>query len=167
MSLVQLAELPDEPDPLDNEEVSRIRSRAKMTSDGRTRPRTVARKYLTKQEKEVRAYLNEHQDEFESRPRTLGECRGGMRPCPFVACTSNLYLDVNPDSGAIKLNHPALEPHEVDPRHSCVHDIVDDNPNGITLEEAGARINLTRERIRQLEVRALLNARASDAMVKP
>ena len=30
-------------------------------------------------------------------------------PCPFVSCRHHLYLDINPESGAIKVNFPGLE----------------------------------------------------------
>ena len=73
------------------------------------------------------------------------------RPCPFVSCSHHLYLDVNPESGAIKLNFPHLEVWEM--AETCSLDVAD--RGGITLEEVGAILNLTRERIRQVEVRGL------------
>ncbi len=90
------------------------------------------------------------------RPIVRGECLEAARPCGFVGCKFNLYLDVNPDSGSIKLNFPELEPHEM--IHSCSLDAADDGPQ--TLDAVGSKMNLTRERTRQLELRALqkLNA---------
>ena len=73
------------------------------------------------------------------------------RPCPFVSCSHHLYLDVNPASGAIKLNFPHLEVWEM--KETCALDVAD--RGGITLEEVGEILNLTRERIRQVEVRGL------------
>ena len=73
------------------------------------------------------------------------------RPCPFVSCSHHLYLDVNPASGAIKLNFPHLEVWEM--KETCALDVAD--RGGITLEEVGDILNLTRERIRQVEVRGL------------
>ena len=73
------------------------------------------------------------------------------RPCPFVSCSHHLYLDVNPQTGAIKLNFPHLEVWEM--AETCSLDVAD--RGGITLEEVGAILNLTRERIRQVEVRGL------------
>ena len=73
------------------------------------------------------------------------------RPCPFVSCAHHLYLDVNPETGAIKLNFPHLEVWEM--AETCSLDVAD--RGGITLEEVGAMLNLTRERIRQVEVRGL------------
>src|SRR5205814_4598170 len=86
------------------------------------------------------------------RHKTRLECVDGERPCPFVACKYHLYLDVNPSSGSIKLNFPDLEPWEL--KESCALDVAD--RGGITLEEVGDLLNLTRERIRQVEVRGLL-----------
>jgi DNA-directed RNA polymerase sigma subunit (sigma70/sigma32) len=78
------------------------------------------------------------------------------RPCPFISCAHHLYLDVNPESGAIKLNFPHLEVWEM--AETCSLDVAD--RGGITLEEVGAILNLTRERIRQVEVRGLYKIRA-------
>jgi hypothetical protein len=74
------------------------------------------------------------------------------RPCPFVSCKHHLYLDVNPETGSIKLNFPDLEVWEM--KETCSLDIAD--KSGITLEEVGEIMNLTRERIRQVEVRGLI-----------
>jgi len=86
------------------------------------------------------------------RPTTRDECRGEARPCPWVACKHHLYLDINPETGSIKINFPDLEPWELS--HTCALDVAE--RGGITLEEVGEIMNLTRERIRQVEVRGLL-----------
>ena len=86
-----------------------------------------------------------------ARPRTRGECIDGARPCPFVGCRYNLFLDVTP-SGSIKLNYPTLEPWEL--AESCALDVADRGEH--TLEAVGLLLNLTRERIRQVMSSALL-----------
>jgi hypothetical protein len=91
------------------------------------------------------------------RPRTRGECLGEPRPCPWVACKHHLYLDINPETGAIKINFPDRESWEL--QNTCALDVAE--RGGITLEEVGEITNLTRERIRQLEVRGLLKLRFS------
>ncbi len=122
----------------------------------RSRPRakTIAPKDLT------RAVLRTGAAELDSedldrtvaeRPRTRGEC-GTQRPCPFVSCRHHLYLDINPETGSIKFNFPDLEPEDL--KESCSLDVAD--RYGVTLEETGGILNITRERVRQLEVRALL-----------
>lgn len=85
------------------------------------------------------------------RPRTRGDCVNGARPCPFVSCHHHLYLDVSPKTGAIKLNRPELGPEDM--TESCALDVAD--RGGETLERVGAIMNLTRERIRQIEVKGL------------
>jgi len=85
-----------------------------------------------------------------ARPRTRGECIDGPRPCPWVACRHHLYLDVNPVTGTIKLNRPELEVDQLD--DSCSLDIADRGEH--TLEAVGVLLNLTRERIRQVEIDA-------------
>lgn len=86
------------------------------------------------------------------RPTTRAECREEQRPCPWVSCRHHLYLDINPESGSIKINFPDLEPWEL--RETCALDVAE--RGGVTLEEVGEIMNLTRERIRQVEVRGLL-----------
>lgn len=85
------------------------------------------------------------------RPRTRAECVDGPRPCPWVGCKHHLYLDVSPETGSVKLNFPDLEPWEL--KHSCSLDVA--AQDGVTLEETGRTMNVTRERIRQLEERGL------------
>jgi len=85
------------------------------------------------------------------RPKTRSECAEGPRPCPHVSCRHHLYLDVSPRTGAIKLNFPDLEVWEM--AISCALDVADGGAT--TLEDVGAILNLTRERIRQLELKAL------------
>jgi hypothetical protein len=125
----------------------KVRRRGRRT---RMRSRTIAMKRLTKEELRLGALLYPPVDE--PRPRTRADCRDQPRPCPWVSCKHHLYLDVNPDTGSIKLNFPDLEVWEM--KDTCSLDIAD--RNGITLEEVGDIMNLTRERIRQVEVRGLL-----------
>ena len=91
----------------------------------------------------------------ENRPRTRADCINGPRPCLFVSCKHNLYLDVNPETGSIKLNFPDKEIWELE--HTCALDVAE--KGGITLEEVGEIMNLTRERIRQVETRGLAKLR--------
>jgi len=118
----------------------------------RTRPRskTIAMKRLTREELRIGALMYPPVDI--PRPTSRAECREEMRPCPWVACKHHLYLDINPETGSIKINFPDLEPWEL--KHTCALDVAE--RGGITLEEVGEIMNLTRERIRQVEVRGLL-----------
>ncbi len=118
----------------------------------RSRPRskTIAMKRLTREELRVGRLLYPPVDI--PRPVNRAECTAEARPCPWVACKHHLYLDVNPETGSIKINFPDLEPWELE--QTCSLDVAD--RGGITLEEVGEIMNLTRERIRQVEVRGLL-----------
>lgn len=84
------------------------------------------------------------------RPRTRADCLAGPRPCPYVSCRHHLYLDVT-DKGALKLVFPDLDPDELE--HSCSLDLAD--RGGLTLEDTSFAMNLTRERVRQLELMAV------------
>jgi hypothetical protein len=115
----------------------------------RRRAKTIAIRRISKEELRREAELLK--DFHYERPKTRAECKDGARPCPFLACKHHLYLDVNPETGSIKLNFPHLELSEM--KETCALDIADRGP--ITLEEIGEIMNLTRERIRQLEQSAL------------
>jgi len=129
-------------------EVSRkIRRRRRRT---RPRSKTIAMKRLTREELRVGAMMYPPVDI--PRPTSREECRGEMRPCPWVACKHHLYLDINPETGSIKINFPELEPWEL--QHTCALDVAE--RGGITLGGVGEIMNLTRERIRPVEVRGLL-----------
>jgi hypothetical protein len=118
------------------------------------RARTISVKRMTKRELELGRLLYPETDYW--KPSTREDCLGSDRPCPFVSCKHHLYLDVSPRTGAIKLNFPDLEVWEM--RETCALDIAD--RGGTTLEDVGAIMNLTRERIRQVEVRALAKLEA-------
>lgn len=83
----------------------------------------------------------------EQRPQTRGDCVNAPRPCVFVSCKHNLYLDVNADTGSIKLNFPDKELQEL--TETCALDVAE--KGGVTLEVVGSLMNITRERIRQIE----------------
>ena len=80
------------------------------------------------------------------RPRTRADCCAGPRPCPWVSCRYNLFLEVNSDTGSIKYNFPDQEIWDV--AHTCALDIAEDGE--LTFEQIGSIFNLTRERIRQI-----------------
>ncbi len=112
---------------------------------GLRRSKTIALKKLSDEERlEIAAVL---EDLDALRPKDRADCRTGERPCPFVSCKYHLYLDVNPHTGSIKLNFPDLEVWEL--AETCALDVAD--RGGMTLEEVGELLNLTRERIRQVE----------------
>jgi hypothetical protein len=67
-----------------------------------------------------------------------------------------LFVDVSARTGAIKLNFPDLDVWDMN--ESCALDVAD--RGGTTLEDVGAIMNLTRERIRQVEVKALAKLEA-------
>ena len=129
---------------------------------GRRRSKTMSRKEIARELRRQKAFglvdpeLQGIIEEIEARrPRSRAECANGPRPCMFIACKHHLYLDVNPATGSIKLNFPDKEVWELE--HTCALDVAD--RGGITLEEVGTIMNLTRERIRQVETRGLAKLR--------
>jgi hypothetical protein len=103
--------------------------------------------------------------EFEYvRAQTRAECKDTPRPCPFVSCRYHLYMDVNEEkrNGAIKINFPDLDVHEME--HTCVLDLAEGGPR--TLDEVGEYMNLTRERVRQIEEECLNKLGGREAAIK-
>jgi len=140
-------------------EVAEVSRKVRRRQRRRTRPRsmTIAMKRLTREEMRQGALLAQYMDY--DRPKSRCQCAAGVRPCPFVSCKHHLYLDVNPETGSIKLNFPHLEVWEME--ETCALDVAE--RGGITLEEVGEILNLTRERIRQVEVRGLLKLKMTAA----
>ena len=126
----------------------KVRRRTKRT---RPRSKTIAMKRMTRAELQLGAAMYPPVLDIE-RPKTRADCKQEARPCPWVACKHHLYLDINPETGSIKINFPDLEPWEM--KHTCALDVAD--AGALTLEEIGLITNLTRERIRQVEVRGLI-----------
>lgn len=95
----------------------------------------------------------------DERPTRRADCLPGgpnaARPCPFVTCASHAVHGV-----VTPAEYGRLDPEEVlarafDPaRPSCVLDIVDEHPGGVTLDGAGDLFDVTRERARQMEQKA-------------
>lgn len=123
----------------------------------RVRARTISIKRLSKRELERGRLL--YPDSDVPQPMSRADCVQGSnaeRPCPFVSCKHHLYLDVNPRNGAIKVNFPDIEVWDMP--ETCALDIAD--RGGVTLDEVGEIMNLTRERVRQLETRGLAKLKA-------
>ena len=136
------------------------RDRTGERQQGKRKSRTIAARRLSKVDFSDGIAIDEDLDQF--RPRHRGDCLNGERPCPWVSCKYHLYLDINPKTGSIKLNFPDVEPAEM--TDTCVLDIADRGP--VTLEDVGRIMNLTRERIRQLEAAASVKIRSTRLAVE-
>ena len=125
--------------------------RPKPKADEFTRTGRLKREKTMNMRRLRREHIHLHPDTVEwlesLKPKTRSECKSGPRPCPHVSCKFHLYLDVNPDTGSIKFNFPDQEVWELN--ETCALDVAE--RGGVTLEEVGYYMNLTRERIRQLE----------------
>lgn len=93
------------------------------------------------------------------RPRTRGECEGsGLRPCPFISCRMHLLTNT---SASGDLRFAGLPKGATDEQvleklggmaSTCALDVVEENPDGLTMEDVGGLLSLTRERVRQIEM---------------
>jgi hypothetical protein len=125
---------------------------------GRRRSKTIARKQMLRERRRMLAQGTIPEIIDYERPMHRADCRDAQRPCLFVSCRYHLYLDVNPITGSIKLNFPDKEVWEL--AETCALDVAE--RGGITLEEVGEIMNLTRERIRQVEVSGLEKLKQGD-----
>ena len=152
MSEPKRNELPVVPDPISEMEGDKPRQRARTMSRKEMARMFRQQKALGGSDPELTALMTELDA---TRPKLRGDCAEGERPCPYVSCKYNLYVDVNPRTGSVKMNFPDKELWEL--AETCALDVAD--KQGITLEEVGVIMNLTRERVRQLEMRGLTKLR--------
>lgn len=141
---------PAPPSPPPDGDLTReqIRSRRKRE----VRARTISTKRMPQRELVIGLLMYpEMPGKDYHRPKDRSDCREGVRPCPYVSCQFHLYLDVSWRTGAIKLNFPDLDVWEMN--ETCALDVAD--RGGTTLEDVGAIMNLTRERVRQVEIKAM------------
>lgn len=158
--LIDVTSLPNaEPTFLTMEESSATREQRRSRRKRDVRARTISVKRMTKREIELGRMLYPDVDGAD-KPVTRAECAEAEGPCPFVSCKHHLYLDVSARTGAIKLNFPDLEVWEM--KETCALNVAD--RGGTTLEDVGTIMNLTRERIRQVEVKGLAKLEALSDM---
>jgi len=143
-------EFPSEPEERDGRRRRRSHARAK----------TISIRRLSKAEINKGRKLYPEHDYW--KPTSRAECANMERPCPFVSCKYHLYIDVHPVRGSIKVNFPDQEVWEM--TESCALDVAD--RGGITLEEVGVIMNLTRERVRQLETLGLSKIQENEDVYK-
>ncbi|MBU1070550.1 DNA-binding protein [Myxococcota bacterium] len=141
----------------DNSPVQKIRKvaeRSLVRSKRKgARPKTRLAKRLSKEERRQSLLLEPWM--HEDLPKTRAECKYGERPCPYVRCRYHLALEVKPNGSLSENFHEIVEMRE-----TCVLDVAERGEN--TLEYIGECMNITRERVRQLETDALQKLRESD-----
>jgi hypothetical protein len=129
-------------------------------SPRRRRARTLSVKQMRRERRRLGvADLDDAGDVMDApRPRFRLECEApwGERPCFYVGCRHHLAYDVNPRTGGLKENFPGQEIEEL--AETCALDVAD--RGGITLEEVAHLLNLTRERVRQIETAGLKKLKA-------
>lgn len=145
-----------------------VRGDGETKGKSRVRAQTISIKRLSKREMERgRELWPPSINEAHERPRTRADCLPGgcneERPCVYVSCKHNLYLDVNDRTGSIKLNFPDRDVDEIP--ETCSLDVA--ARGGVTLEEIAEFEGKTRERIRQVEYKGLAKLRDLAALDNP
>lgn len=128
------------------------------------RSQTLSTRRMAREHRKMRALGELENTNNLGHPTSRAQCVNMPRPCLYVSCRHHLYLDVNEETGSVKFNFPDKEVWELE--ETCALDVAD--RGGITLEEVGSIMNLTRERIRQLELSGLeklkAHARGEDSL---
>jgi len=91
-----------------------------------------------------------------AKPSTRGECANIIRPCPYVSCRHNLYLEVDKKGGIVER---FSDPSEVPPNQSCTLDIVDEF-GMLDPPEIGRVMGLTPHAVGAIEAAGLRNLRS-------
>ena len=111
----------------------------------------------------------ELQDIITHRPKTRGDCIDGPRPCPWALCQYHLFVEVTPRrkvvggemvGGNLKMVFPGRNIKDLD--ETCALDVAD--RGGYTLDQVGLLMNVTRERVRQIQADALKRIRKSGVL---
>lgn len=111
---------------------------------------------LTKGELAIGRLL--YPEPIEWRPRTRADCDKVPRPCPYVGCRHHLAIEVG-RGGSIMYAQAPVEPADL--AYSCSLDLAE--ADGLMLDQVAQALGVTRERVRQLEERALEKARRAAA----
>jgi len=159
----EAAAAPPPPEPLPPPKTPRARDIQGGASKRRhpTRPKTITgSRILKRQLKRGRAEYPETDCCW--KPRTRADCMDGPRPCPFVSCKYHLYLEAGRGRGSIKLLFPDIEPWELG--ETCLLDVAE--LGGVTMEATAVMLNLTKERVRQIQQKALAKLEAQPGALR-
>lgn len=145
-------------------ECERDRKRAYETRrEPRVRRRDVEQAVVVSRSALARVHLRVVEDELPELPWTRGDCADVPRPCPFVSCRHNLYLDVS-SKGAVRFAFPGLEPGEMPAESSCALDVAD--RGGLLENEVAAALNVNLRWAQKIEARALSKLRTRAAALR-
>lgn len=98
---------------------------------------------------------------FAGRPQRRGECAEGPRPCPWASCVHHLAVSVKADGALVIERADVATPWWLE--DSCSLDLAE--RHGMTLEEIATAMGLTRERIRQVERKAIWKLREAGVVL--
>lgn len=102
---------------------------------------------------------------LERRPTWRSECKDGPRPCPWIACKHNKFIESIDSAGRIQRRIPGSNPEDIDPTDSCALDQEEQEERvarqkgGLTYQTIGNEFGVSRERIRQIEGKVLKKIR--------
>lgn len=140
----------------------RLRSRGQRKLGAR--PRTLKTRESAAQVKREAEPLFDWivRDELAARPRYRGDCIDGPRPCPWVGCRYNLFVDVKP-GGYLRMNFPDRDLEDL--VESCALDVAEEGEH--TREAVGDLINLTGPQVGVIESEPIARLREGLSDFRP
>jgi hypothetical protein len=119
---------------------------------GQGRARTVPKHALQRALMQGRTDPECSEEGLPPRPVLRAQCEDGVRPCPWVGCRYNMFLEVRPN-GNIRFRTGSEDPTSMDPRFSCVLDVadrVDEGDDEAVYRELGEALGVHRSRVHQM-----------------
>lgn len=164
---------PDPSSPTPEPEKALQRANKRLRQRAVTLPGKMSRADLVKIKRTNAAALSAYPGvKFPAMPKTFGECLerfGQDKPCPYARCRHHLAVDVRQGAdgtAAVKVNFPQADT-ALDIPETCSLRAAHFSPEGQTLDSVASKLNITRERARQIEAVALLKMRGGMALHHP
>lgn len=84
-------------------------------------------------------YIIDKQDgQIEGKPKTRADCANVPRPCPYVSCKYNLGVEIDITGW----------PRLTDAKKSCMLDLIEKNPDGMTLDNIAEILRISKKQVR-------------------
>ncbi len=117
---------------------------------------TISLREMSRQAKRAKVRGEQSLDTNHWRPKTRADCAKVPRPCPYVTCRYNLFLDVCPN-GSIRMPFGEDPDAVLNRKESCALDLAAEGER--TLNDVGKHHVLRGERIRHIELAAVAKIR--------
>ena len=95
------------------------------------------------------------------KPCVRADCASLPRPCPFISCKYNLFVEIGP-KGSLDFTWPRTQPHQMP--QSCALDLADEG--GLTVQELADEMRLGLDVVKKSVDAALRSVRYKVARMR-